>query len=440
MQDAHNVRTCYTPPVVLKAHVLHRRLVLGIFAAALVLRLAFIFYFDTWRISPETDHWAFGYETGRVARSLAEGHGFASPFQEPTGPTAWLAPGYPWLLSLLFLIFGVYSPASAMAALVINGLFSAVTCLVVFRLGRAFYDETTGLLGAALFALSPASIWHTITSIWDVTLGTLLLALLVSCLRRLQFSLNLKLAAVTGVMAGMLALVNPTCLTVYVAGVAWICFQERRHPRLLLGVCTVLAGVPALLCLPWMVRNQLVLHQFSIKSNFGTELRIGNNPLAPASPGTDVMDLHPTHTEFAIYRKLGEPGYVAWCQREAITFIRQNPTVFLKLVARRVLVFWTGVQDNNFKGNLKTGVHWSAMKRLIMGSWALLALLGLAAGFRARDHMLLLLMILAYPLPYYLTHATNRYRLPLEPVLMVLSAHGLIWVWQRWQAARLRRH
>jgi hypothetical protein len=121
-----------------------------------------------------------------------------------------------------------------------------------------------------------------------------------------------------------------------------------------------------------------------------------------------------------------------------MTFIRQNPAVFLRLVARRVLGFWTGVQDNNWIGNLKTGGNWAPAKRLIMGGWGLLAVLGLAAGFRPHDHMLLLLTIVAYPLPFYLTHSTNRYRLPLEPILMLLAAHGLFWVWQRWRDARRR--
>ncbi|MGA2117903.1 MAG: hypothetical protein ABSH56_24505, partial [Bryobacteraceae bacterium] len=39
--------------------------------AALAIRTALIFDFDTWHISAESDHWSFGWETGRVARSVA---------------------------------------------------------------------------------------------------------------------------------------------------------------------------------------------------------------------------------------------------------------------------------------------------------------------------------------------------------------------------------
>src|SRR5712691_6772739 len=143
------------------------RILLAVAVVAFLLRVALIFYFDTWHISGVAGHFSFGWEMGRVARSLAEGKGFESPFVEPSGPTAWLAPGYPWLLSLLFRLFGSYSANAALAAFVLNSAFSSLTCIVVYHLGTAFYDGSTGLAAAALFAVSPSSIWHAIASVWE---------------------------------------------------------------------------------------------------------------------------------------------------------------------------------------------------------------------------------------------------------------------------------
>jgi hypothetical protein len=133
---------------------------------------------------------------------------------------------------------------------------------------------------------------------------------------------------------------------------------------------------------------------------------------------------------------MGESRYVDSCMREALTFIQEHPTSFLKLMLRRVLIFWTGTADNDFNGNLKTGVHWSPLKRIAMFGWAVAALFGLAVGFRYPDHILLLLTMAVYPLPYYLTHSTNRYRMPLEPILALLAAHGLVWIWRQWRRRR----
>jgi hypothetical protein len=403
---------------------------LFVFAVALVVRVCLIFYFETWHFPDDANHWSFGYENGQVARSLAEGTGFASPFPAAAGPTAWLAPGYPWLLSLLFRAFGTFSPSAALAALLFNALLSAVTCAVIYWSGREFCDEATGLLGAVLFALNPASIWHTITSVWDVTASTLLLAALVLSINRLRHSPGLKAAAISGTIAGLLALFNPACLIVYLAGVAWICLGERR-------LLPVLVGVPLMLCLPWMLRNEAVLHRLTLKSNFGTELRIGNNPLAPASAAAAVMDLHPSFSEFAIYRRLGETAYVDWCGQQARQFIREHPGAFVQLVVRRVLIFWTGSEDSPWAGTLKTRWNWQSLKRIVSCSWGITALLGLLAGRYYADHILLFLTMATYPLPYYLTHVTNRYRMPLEPVMAILVAHALLWAWRRMRRASL---
>ena len=71
------------------------------------------------------DHFQFGWEMGRIARALATGYGFADPFTGHTGPTAWAPPLYPLFLAAVFKLFGVYTPLSAWAILVVNSIFSA---------------------------------------------------------------------------------------------------------------------------------------------------------------------------------------------------------------------------------------------------------------------------------------------------------------------------
>src|SRR5882724_7274816 len=41
-------------------------------------------------------------EAGNIGRGLVLGRGFASPFHDANGPTAWLAPVYPSLLACIF--------------------------------------------------------------------------------------------------------------------------------------------------------------------------------------------------------------------------------------------------------------------------------------------------------------------------------------------------
>jgi hypothetical protein len=83
---------------------------------ALLLRLVVMSFLYPERTDPYRDHWRLGGEAGRIARSITEGEGFSNPLFGQTGPTAWLAPVFPYLLAGIFKIFGIYSKSSAIAA------------------------------------------------------------------------------------------------------------------------------------------------------------------------------------------------------------------------------------------------------------------------------------------------------------------------------------
>ena len=93
----------------------------------------------TYRFSPRDDHFGFGWETGRIARAIALGHGFSNPFHGITGPTAWIAPLYPYFLAGVFKIFGVYSNASAWVALPSIAFFLRLTCATIYYIGREVF-------------------------------------------------------------------------------------------------------------------------------------------------------------------------------------------------------------------------------------------------------------------------------------------------------------
>ena len=88
-----------------------RHSILFIVFVALLLRLAVITIGHTYRITPRRDHFQFGWEMGRIARSIATGNGFSSPTDLPSGPSAWAPPVYPYILAGVFKLFGVYSRA-----------------------------------------------------------------------------------------------------------------------------------------------------------------------------------------------------------------------------------------------------------------------------------------------------------------------------------------
>ena len=101
------------------------------------------------------EHFAFGFEMGRIGRALAIGYGFSDPFNGHTGPTAWVAPLYPFLVGGVFKLLGVYSLKSAWVLLAINCAFSALMVKTTWEIAiRCFNPEGSAMVGMDLGALS----------------------------------------------------------------------------------------------------------------------------------------------------------------------------------------------------------------------------------------------------------------------------------------------
>jgi 4-amino-4-deoxy-L-arabinose transferase-like glycosyltransferase len=405
------------------------RIVLGIAAAAALLRIALVFALHTYEISDADDHWAFGWETGRIARSVAVGNGFADPFIAPSGPTAWVVPGYPLILALLFQLFGVYSGGAALAAFLLNSVLSGLTCVLVYRLAREWFDDRVGVLAAALLAVYPPSIWHAISTIWDTTLFTLCLMALLLLVKRLKGGGPWALATI-GSLAGLTVLINPAVVSFYGAALLYLFVTRPEIRRRPFRAAATLAAVPALVIAPWVVRNWYALGFPTLKSNFGLELKIGNNPIAVHCPSAHTLSVHPGNNphEFARYRRMGEMAYLEQCRREAVAFLAEDPGRGLGLCLRRVQIFWLGVlgPQNDWSGHMKIGFAVSWLKSLSLWVPFAAAAVGLVMALRRRRPVgLLLLTLLVMPLPYYVTHADERYRYPIEPILVILGSYAL---------------
>src|SRR6202795_4408848 len=153
---------------------------------AFLLRLAVITIGHTYRITPRRDHFQFGWEMGRIARSIALGQGFSSPTDLLTGPSAWAPPVYPYILAGIFKLFGIYSNLSAWVILTFNSIFSALTCLTLYRIGEKIYGVTVARATAWTWALFPYAIYWPVRVVWEMSLSAFLLSL--ACLRTLRMA------------------------------------------------------------------------------------------------------------------------------------------------------------------------------------------------------------------------------------------------------------
>lgn len=397
----------------------------GLRSAAVLFAVAFLARLGNLHIAeilgaPGPDHLAFGYEVGRIARSLVEGHGFSSPFVYDTGPTAWLGPVYPLLMAACFKVFGVYSAASAIAILSLNSLFAALTCLLVRLIARETVGETPGLIAAWFLAVAPFEINFATRLIWDTSLSALLLAAVFLLTLRMKHAEGALRWSGYGIVWGLIALTNPSLLSFLPVAFfrLWCPKEAGRRSRLALA-----ALVFALTLVPWTLRNYRALHEFvPLRDNLAMELYLGNHD---GAEGFAMTGDHPVWNgrEMGAYATQGEIAYLAGKMDAFKAFVREDPGRFLELTLKRVLIFWA------WGPSMGGGPPVPALRRSVRNGLYFLSSLGTIGGLvlvirrRMRGAFLYAGLIALYPLVYYVTHNNPRYRHPIEPVMALLAAY-----------------
>lgn len=395
----------------------HRRQLLWMVLIGFLLRLAVMSIGHTYRFPARRDHFEFGWETGRLARSIAAGHGFGSPFHGETGPSAWVAPLYPYFLAGLFKIFGIYSNAAAWAALAVNSVFSALTSVTIFLIGEEIFGGAVALWSAWIWTFLPYSIYWAIRFAWETSLATFLLSAVFLLAIRLERRSRLRWWLLFGFCWALIGLCNPSLLAFLPFCGFWIIWRQSRAGILRISH-PVLSGLLFLaLIAPWTARNYVTFGKFiPFRGNFGAELRLGNGPNAD---GQWMYWLHPTQDpgELAKYRAMGEVAYVEMRRQQALEWIRQNPQLFAINSLKRFFFFWSGTPRpglSTFEETLRFALFALSTALPFLGLWV-------AFSQRRRASFLFLWMFVSVPLVYYFTFVLPRYRHPIEPEMLLLA-------------------
>ena len=386
---------------------------------AFALRFGWILVAHTYKFKTLDHNFSFGWEMGRIGRSLAQGQGFSNPFNELTGPTAWEPPLYPFLIAGVFKLFGIYTYISALVLLGLNSLFSALTCIPIFLIAKKCFSQKLAIWSGWLWAVMPPVMYWCTRWVWETSLAALLIALIFWLCLELEDQEGLMRWLRFGLLWGIAGLTNTSLLAFLPASGLWVWYRRWKYGRRsLAGVA--LASLVFVACItPWIVRNSRTFGQLMfLRSNFGAELRIGNGPWAD---GTWREYLHPTQniSEMRRYRQMGEVAYVAERQREAIAFIREDYARFMSLNVKRFIYYWGGVPRSSEIPAL------APTKNSIFLASSVLAFWGLGRALRKRQPgaWLFFWLILCYPAPYYIVFPHPRYRHPIEPELGILMVY-----------------
>ena len=355
--------------------------------------------------------WSGFYENiefARIAWAVVSGYGYSSPWAHtPLAATAVEPPVYSYLVAAIFKVTGPYSYASLWIAVGLNAVLSAITAVIILRIGKRDFDTTAAVLAAWVWS---CWLYEAVVSIrlWESSLSALLLATALLLLPGLIRTRRWSRWLLFGALAGVAALTNTTLLSLF--PFFWLLLWIRCRRRALSCGKLLLASVAVCLLtvMPWTIRNYETFHRLiPMRDNFGLELWIGNHEGAIHSHQfpSDFPVIDPSE-----YNRLGEIRFMEVKREIAVQFIRQNPGQFLRLSARRCWKFWT----------IPEGSAWLWISLL---AWLGLVLALQNLGTNAWPSAIVMVV---YPLVYYVTHTFPSYRHPIEPVVLLLASYAAV--------------
>ncbi len=382
-----------------------------------VLQVAAIGVFRQYHTRTGEDNFGFGFEMGRVGRSIALGQGFSNPYGGNTGPSAWEPPLYPYLIGGVFKIFGVYTHASAWVLLTINSLLAALTTIPVYLVAQRTFGARVAIWSARAWALNPYVWYWSIHWIWDTTFTPLMLALIFLVTLELERWPGWQGWMLFGILWGVGALANPTMLAFLPFCGLWVWRQRYRQSVPSVAGVLLSSFVFFVVLSPWLARNYEAFGRFVfIRDDFGLQFRLGNNKLAD---GMLIATLQPNLNKLELekFQRLGEIGYEADCRRLAFEWIRANPKRFAVISMKRFFYYWNGVPRPT-----DSIAPWDFRSSLFLAS-SILAIWGLIRALRQKrpGAWLFAGLVAIYPTTYYFVFPHARYRHPIEPELIILA-------------------
>jgi hypothetical protein len=436
-------------------------ILLAIFAVSVTLRVGTALYLGDIVDAPPllTDQRSYH----ALGERLITGHGFSFaegwyPFTNPDTPTAHWSFLYSLFVAGVYAIFGPHPLAVRVIQAIIGGiLLPWLVYRLAFRLyqptsnnrfgqaisDRGFSSERLALLAAGIAAVYFYFVLYAATLMTETFFICGLLFILEQSMV-LAETPGWRRGVILGIGLGLTTLLRQSILpgiAVIVLWLLWVAYRRRALRRMLASLA-VAAGLLVLFIVPFTVRNYLVYHEFLLlNSNAGYAMYSAQNPMHGVN--FQAFEGAPIPADL-VGLGLNEAQFDRELMKRGIGFVLAEPGRYLQLSLSRAIAyieFWpTG--DTTLINNIGR-----------VGSFGLFLpfmLYGLLLALRYALHrsaqvqlstsplMLCLLFGLAYSVMHIFTWAMPRYRLPVDAVMLPLTALGVYQI-AHWLSERFSR-
>lgn len=395
-----------------------RRGLIGITVAAFLIRL-------TWVLSLDRDGFAFNdsvfYSAG--ANSILHGNGYLGL---DGAPTARWPPGYSTVLATVYRVFG----SDPLHGEILNAVLGAAAVPLLYLLVRPWFGTPVAAIAAVMLCVMPGPIIWTDLLVTETLVTLLYLGFFVLATRSRP---TWGWAVGLGVYVGLATMVRGEApVWMLVPLVLW---WRAAGWKVSVGRMAAAGAALALVMTPWVIRNERVFDAFvPLALNSSETMWAGHNPAATGAqmyPSQALLDRLAGGTEGPARALAVSDGL----RNESLRYMVHHPVHELTLIPRKVVALlrgdahafdWVnmapypalGENATWFFGTLADAAWFALLAFTVVGAlglgravWRCPLMVAIATSF--------LTALVLYGFVYY---GNYRYRLPYEPLMMVVAA------------------
>ncbi len=343
-------------------------------------------------------------------------------------------PLYPYTLGIVFKIFGY----NLFVARLIEVTIGSLSCVLLYLIAKEIFNKRAGIIAAIIAALYAPFIFYsgilvpTVFTVFFYLVSLLIFVKVVHAPTKRGFFLF-------GAIAGLAVMTRASMLLFLPFALAWVMIISVDKKKAIVNVALAAMGL-LLIMTPLLVRNYIVSKDIVfLTSHAGMNLYIGNNEKAdgrfkaPSWARSNIGGLQAdakTIAERALGRDLKDSEVSRYYASKSVSFIKENPGSFLRLLWRKLALFinkqeiYDAACYEVYRDKIPL-LGFPFITFLFVGT---LAIAGMLIALRNwKKVMPLYLFMITYTVSILLYFVSSRYRVPFAMVMIIFAGFFISW-------------
>lgn len=376
-------------------------------------------------------------EYDAIARQILSGQGY--------GTFTVRAPLYSFFLAGIYFLTGPHF----IAVRIVQCFLDTFSAFLLMCLGRYYFRRSVGLLTAAIYAIYPYFVFLTGMLLSE----TVFIFLLLGCLSfatLFEKTHNKRFLIFSAIVLGFATLTRSITLFLIIPLGIWFAVTNSSHWKQRVAHCFTFVLLAFLVILPWTLRNYYTYGHFVlINTGGGTMLWHGNGPeahlrgtillsekMADNNSGLlerktsldlsyneaqEFIRLHPKDFNFGPYFNYERDQYLL---KDLKQYFKKHPGIVVGNYMKKLVYFWSPMIPPLTESKFNT-----SFVRNVASIAYLFVFLFFIVGFlmslsQWKRYLLLYLSLLSYVGAIALFTIATRYRVPMDPILILFAALG----------------